>query len=90
MRPQAIVPLDRPHAERTCPAHRPGPRHLGRTAKWPDVLSSGQVLDWVVMVSGSTDNVEVDAWVLGTDGTALQRMETYRRLKGSASWTAPS
>ena len=53
---------------------------LAARAKWPDVLSSGRILDWVV-VSGSTDNVEVDAWVLGTEGNALQRMETYRRLK---------
>jgi len=61
---------------------------LAARAKWPDVLSGGRVLDWVV-VSGSTDNVEVDAWVLGTDGSVLQRMETYRRLKASGPLDRP-
>ena len=89
MRPQAIGPLDR-HPMLNAHALRIGLVHgtLAARAKWPDVLSGGQVLDWVV-VSGSTVHVEVDAWVLGTDGTALQRMETYRRLKGSGPLDRP-
>ncbi|MGB0510660.1 MAG: SpoIIE family protein phosphatase [Flavobacteriales bacterium] len=89
MRPQAIAPLDRQpmlnaHALRIGLVHGT----LAARAKWPDVLSGGRILDWVV-VAGSTDGVEVDAWVLGTDGTTLQRMETYRRLKASGPLDRP-
>ena len=89
MRPQAIVPLDR-QPMLTVTSLRIGLTHgsLAARAKWPDVLSGGQVLDWVV-VSGSVDNVEVDAWILGTEGTALQRMETYRRLKAAGPLDRP-
>lgn len=89
MRPQAIVPLDR-HPMLNAHSLRIGLVHgtLAARAKWPDVLSGGRVLNWVV-VSEPVDTGDVDAWVLGTDGAASERMKTYRQLKDSGPLDCP-
>lgn len=89
MRPQAIVPLD-PLPILNATALRIGLVHgtLAARAKWPDVLSGGRALDWTV-ISGSVESVNVDAWVLGTDGSTSQRLETYRQLKSCGSMDRP-
>ena len=62
---------------------------LAARAKWPEFLNDGRHIEWLSLVQMPDDQRSFDAWIIGTQGTKAQRLQSLKLLTSTPTGLGP-
>ncbi len=62
---------------------------LAARAKWPEFLNDGRHIEWLSLGQMPDDQRSFDAWIIGTQGTKAQRLQSLKLLTSTPAGLGP-